>query len=386
MGGISMNIKIFRHVRPSTILSLGILFWVAVTTAPPSSFAAPPLRPIRCTEARGPFPKFTGPGGVWAAGGTELLLLDNFERVILRYDSTGRSKGAILTSLAKHLQDGKPRSIATSDGHRFYVQVDANRFALVDDRYSFQSVVARKSSADDIVRKVFIYGVTKQEIVAFSDVENIAKNTWNPGFIRFPAEAPESFTWLHKGVSYEEKLWYQLAMPYIVGLGDTAYVLRMTSPYALYRFDPKTDRDLQKLSALDPDRSSKTKNVLPQLPAFGGSADLAPLMEEIEHAEDIPVGLYGYGHRLYVLLRTWRGNHTEWSLKVVDPESDKLLGTVRLAVEADHLSLVPGPSNWAIIKKARPEGIRRQDVTGVTLFDGQALIRGAALPTQVCGQ
>jgi hypothetical protein len=247
--------------------------------------------------------------------------------------------------------------------------------------------VARKSSSDDIVKKVYMYGIAGREIVAFADVENTKHASWNPGFVRFPLNSPESFEWLLKGgISYGEKLWYQLAMPYIVGIGDTTYILRMTNPYALYRFNPKTDRELKKLTALDSDPASRTNNLLPQLPEFRSPADVIPIMETIEHTEDLPVGLYAFGNRLYVLFRTWKGNHTEWSLKVVDPENDKVLGTTRLAVDADHLSLTLGPTTWAMIKKARPEGIRKQSVTGVTLFDGRPLLRGALIPTQVCGR
>jgi hypothetical protein len=359
--------------------------WTGFMAASPVSHAETPNRRISCASASGPFPKFTGAGSAWSSSGKELLLLDNFDRTVLRYSASGRSKGPILTSLAEHLRGGRPRSIATTDGQTFYLQVDANRFAIVDSRYSYKSVAAGKSSTDDIVRKVYNYGLTTSSVLAFVDVENTSKNTWNPGFIQFPRESLQDFTWLEKGVSYEEKLWYQLAMPFITGIGDTAYLLRMTSPYALYRYDPASDRSLKKLSVLDPTRTSGAKNILPQLPELSRPADLIAIMETIEHAEDLPVGIYAYGNRLYVLIRTWRGNHTEWSLKVIDPKNNRLLGTVRLAVEADHLSLVPGPSTWALIRKSRPEGIRRQDVIGITLFDGKSLLRGDNLPTQVCG-
>ena len=354
----------------------------------PLMSTARPLAQSHCVEATGPFPKFTGLGGAWTSNGTELLLLDNFEQVVLRYDSAGRSKGPILTSLAKHVQGGRPRSITTIDGQSFYMQTDANRFALVDDRYSYRPVVAKKSSSDDLVGKVYIHSLTQEDVVAFADVQSTGglKKTWSPGFIWFPKENPESFRWIHKGVSYNEKLWYQLALPYVAGLGNTAYILRMTSPYALYQFNPAINQELEKLSALDPTPASRAQNLLPQLSTLNGPDDFNIIMKEIEHAQDLPVGLYGYGRRLYLLMRTWKGNHTEWSLKVLDPESDRLLGTVKLSVDAEHLSLVPGPSTWAIIRKSHPEGIRRQDVTGITLFNGTALLRGDTLPASICSQ
>ncbi|MCP4546103.1 MAG: hypothetical protein GY835_06530 [bacterium] len=85
--------------------------------------------------------------------------------------------------------------------------------------------------------------------------------------------------------------------------------------------------------------------------------DTFELFAELERLR-IPVGLYGYGRLLYVLTRrpSTDGMKTEWWMHQIDPETDEILGRVRLPTSANHLSVVVARDNWFFFEKGPVEG------------------------------
>lgn len=336
-------------------------------------------RSERCwSDKVGPFPKFSS-SGAWTSEGHDLLLLDNYERTLVKYTAEGRFRGAIQSSLYSELQGGTPRAIV-GDGKSFYIQVAPDRFVQVDDQYSYARVVARKSANGARILKVFGFAVAGEDVVAYSHVATPGGG--DQGFVRFQKSAPEQFRWLLHPVSDGEERYFQLSMPYIAAIGDTAYILRMESLYSLFR-NRKDEPDLHKLSALDPDKTG-IANLTAPLPEFRGAQDLPAIMDALRYSKNLPVGIYAFEKRLFVLYRNWTGKRTEWTFLVVDPEKDEVVGRVEVRIDADHLTVVPGPKYWALVQKRNAEGMRDQEVTGLSFFLAQGLANlSAEQPTYV---
>src|SRR5664280_1149815 len=68
-------------------------------------------------------------------------------------------------------------------------------------------------------------------------------------------------------------------------------------------------------------------------------------------AASMAAGLYGQDDRLYLLTRRPAGGATAWSLHRIDPGRDTLEATIPLPTTAPHLTVVPGPREWAFVEQ-----------------------------------
>lgn len=332
---------------------------------------------VRCQEVRrhGEWPEYTN-SGVWSSDGRRLFLLDNAHRRLLEFSVAGKSEGRVYGELAKRLKEGIPRKVASLEGGGFYIQTDENRFTVATPK-AIDDVVADPSSLG-IISKIYNFTVVKDEVVALADVE-VSENTWQRGFVVFPMAQPKAFRWLLKGVSTEERVFYRLAFSYMATLGNTAYVLRMETRPELYLYR-KGNSSLEAVDAFEPYAMS---HFLPELPPFRLPTDYEPLMHVVERSH-MPVGLYGWEGRLYLLERSWTGRKTTWNLVVLDPGNPrKDLHSIAIGVEAEHLFLVPGKLRWGLVTKAHPTSLQSQEVTGMQFFPSAALQRDS-LPARLC--
>lgn len=65
-----------------------------------------------------------------------------------------------------------------------------------------------------------------------------------------------------------------------------------------------------------------------------------------------PVALFGRGEFLYLLTRRPRAaSGTQWTIYQIDPQRDQMLRSIELPTRANHLVVVPGPREWAIVEK-----------------------------------
>jgi hypothetical protein len=94
-------------------------------------------------------------------------------------------------------------------------------------------------------------------------------------------------------------------------------------------------------------------------------------MEQIE-GSSLPVGLYAWNDRLYVLSRQPGQGGTEWSLSEIDPGSETMV-TARLATSAPHLTVVPGPRQWAVLEKAAPIRLGNQPMLSLLLVPAEEI-------------
>lgn len=106
------------------------------------------------------------------------------------------------------------------------------------------------------------------------------------------------------------------------------------------------------------------------------------VMEEVERAT-LPISMFAWKGKLYVLHRRPEGETTAWSLSRIDPAADELEATVRLPTEADHLVVAVGDREWAFLEKGEVQGLGLQRVESI-LFVPADRISELATEEEIC--
>jgi hypothetical protein len=75
----------------------------------------------------------------------------------------------------------------------------------------------------------------------------------------------------------------------------------------------------------------------------------------------MPAGLWSWEGSLYLLSRTVEKGQRQWYLSRIDPARDELLWTVRVPGSAHHMTVIPGPDEWAFLEKGPVTGWLNQD-------------------------
>lgn len=117
---------------------------------------------------------------------------------------------------------------------------------------------------------------------------------------------------------------------------------------------------------------------MPRLPPLASAAQRAPWWKAVENAS-FPAGLYAEGPHLYVLVRLAATDGPEWELHAIDPVAESLLHGVRLPTRAAHVSLVPGPTYWALIEGSSYSEDSRRKPKRLLLLNARAIRSGEAL-------
>ncbi|HSS48021.1 MAG TPA: hypothetical protein VLX28_03645, partial [Thermoanaerobaculia bacterium] len=119
-------------------------------------------------------------------------------------------------------------------------------------------------------------------------------------------------------------------------------------PMRLWRFGPE-DKELQPLSLRAFPVHLRGK-LAPMLPNLMGWKDFPGIMETVAQSE-MPAGLFAWDNALFLLSRRFEKNERQWFLSKIDPVKEELLWTVRVPSSADHLTVIPGPIEWAFLEK-----------------------------------
>ena len=121
-----------------------------------------------------------------------------------------------------------------------------------------------------------------------------------------------------------------------------------------------------------------TATSLPALPPLRGWHD-AEAVYAVAEASTWPVGLYRDQELLYLLVREQARGEVAWSLYVIDPKEDALVGRIGLPTAAAHASLLPGEKHWILEESSSfSDDVFRQP-TGLVLLDVGAIRDGGPL-------
>jgi hypothetical protein len=146
-------------------------------------------------------------------------------------------------------------------------------------------------------------------------------------------------------VEFDYLDYYLLGHRYVATAAGDGFFLKMGSAAEIFRFSKKTDPPV--LIHSMPKELAEIKKI--KNPARG-PADIRVMYEEVASYQ-LPVGIYGYGDKLYLLGRFPVGRKTIWRLYKIDPVKQRVMAILQLPLVADHLTVVPAPNFWFFFEK-----------------------------------
>ena len=173
---------------------------------------------------------------------------------------------------------------------------------------------------------------------------------------------------------------YLFGHPYIATLGDKIYVVTMPGTPSLVEISGGEKAAKSLRNAIPP-------QARPVLPPKKGLETVRSLFQAIESSK-LPVGLVGWREYLYLLARrpSPRSGSTTWSLSKIEPASGKVIYTAEIPSSANHLTMVPGPNDWAFIEKGEVKGLGQQEIVSMRLISSRIIENPSFSSTKVESQ
>jgi hypothetical protein len=317
-------------------------------------------------------PGWTLSGG-FTPDGSQLLLVDALYQTILRYSDQGASLGPIDEPVKSTLENllpvtGKIRGneliLEVSDG---LMLLDKNLHPVLT-----KSVLSKAGGIGWSVGGLWQWEpVGRTDVVAFVDIvrgdrKKIAN--WKTAFVRFPLNNPNKLEVLQ---SFEltgtpNKGYFRSGYSYIASLDDSAYFLSMNEGLTLYKSDK--GKAIEDISDVLPASLSS-----PALPDWDSMQEYVDMMKRIE-GESLPIGLYGWNNSLYLFYRFQSAQgKTRWVLYSIDPSRKNPPRRAEIKIQANHVTVIPGPQNWAFVEKGPVLGFGAQDIPRVLLLPSKLL-------------
>lgn len=200
------------------------------------------------------------------------------------------------------------------------------------------------------------------ELFAYASIQR-ADDEWWAGMVRLGVDPVEERVriepLLRVPTESRESVFYRMIYQYVATLGERGFLLSMGERPAIVLLGAEPRR----LDAFPADLRRRT-----ELPPIEGPQSVPVLLAAVE-AASLPVGLYGWQDRLYLLgRRPAESTGTEWTLTVIDPERDRIERTLRLPTGASHLVVVPGDTQWALVEKGPARALSDQEVRSALLL------------------
>lgn len=360
-----------------TTAASGLVSLVAPAEAvPPVSTAASrdEAPPVCRRVALSPRPGWVS-SGAWMENGTELVVADARSLQVLSFDAQGKGFTARPQKLTEALEGFAPaRIMADPTGDFLFAELARERFTVLDSRDAFpihrkniraESLTGEASQGVRNLDKLLLWAPVKKDVLAYALIKKVApggRENWSDEFVRFPVEHPDQFKTLVARNRNPSRIFYKLGHPLFSSLRDTGYLLLFDDGTpGLYR-NEKGSSELLPMEALD--KLYPRGGGSPVLPTFVRPEDFPAVMRAVERSS-MPVGLYGFDGFLYVLFRSPSGGATKWVMNKVDPKADAIVASIDIPTRANHLTVVPGPREWAFIEKGPARGHKDQDVNSV---------------------
>jgi len=328
--------------------------------------------------------------GAWSAS-DQLVLADPVSHALFQYlVPSGRTVEALPKSLAADLGSTVPSRIQATGNGELVVELANDRLVTFSKSFRLMSradVVTRYNAkaANPGARIESLWGWTLAggDLLGYGDVSFDGRQRWESGVFRLSLSNPQNLevafsTPLALENPESEKpdtsrAFYRLGLPFLAALKDekddtryVGYVLLMKDRLGIYRHE-KGRPTLDFVTALP-----RGLEVSPQLPDLKRKEDFPSVMRAVEQST-MPAGLWGWNGHLFLLSRAPAGTKTRWTLTKIDPRQGAVLGSIVLPTEANHLTVVPGPSWWAFVEKGPVLGFGNQNIDSAVLVPSQAL-------------
>lgn len=299
--------------------------------------------------------------GTFALDGQSLLFVDALNSAIVQHSLDGRRLGIVPNRAGK---DGfpHPSMIQRAGATAYYwVENEDGDFHLLDRDFHPQkkerrNLLALLEAPNDLTS---VYGwvpISPKELLVVGDLRRPTGAV--TAFLRIPLDEPANFAVLREiPLDDPARRFLLLGNQYLAAVDGVPYFLVMgKAPY----IQLPEGRELR-LARVTPGGGRRLLS-RPDLPERPGIAAIKESFARVENSS-LPVGLFGWNHYLYVVMRDPAdGDRTLWSLVKIDPREEKVLWTRSIKTSARHVTVIPGPRAWAFLEKEAVEGAGRQQI------------------------
>ena len=373
-----------RHPSPFVLFAILALCTATVAGAFQSALAVPAA--VCRYEAAVGLPSWITTG-IWNNG--KLLVVDVVNRKLVQISRRGVPEelrtalgellaGTGMTRIWPGLQgkDGQPQPIVEFAGGKL-LSLDRS---LAPRRKIEMSTTELRSGDRQLTNLIdWVLSGDGKDVIGYADLTGPVQEgryRWKNAFVRFNLDRPDSFSIIHERLFPDDaRMGMNLPYPLMTSIGSTAYVALIDGQMRLWRFGPQ-DTELQPLPMRAFPAHLQGK-LAPMLPNSMVWEDAPAIMETVAQSE-MPAGLYAWENSLYLLSRRLEKNQRQWFLSKIDPVEEELLWTVRVPSSAHHLTVIPGPEEWAFLEKG-PAAAHLNQITHHIRFVSSAQLRSESL-------
>jgi hypothetical protein len=314
----------------------------------------------KCARSSLPRPIHWTDSGAWI--GSDLILADTVGRTLRRFSVEGKLQEEAFGALSGSWRDLYPLRVQEGGDRLLIVQIEGNRFVILDSQFRFRyqvDALALAGPGGARLENIYDWAATGDDIVAFADLRD-GTGRWSTAIVHFSLNSPSGFNILVEFSKLQQvasRKYYRMGHSYLAVIGKTAYAILMEDGVRLYRSAMDQQDKMKEMTALAPQAA-------PILPSFVFPGDYAPMMRAVEQST-MPTGLYAWKGSLYILSRHPVGVATRWMLTKIDPQQNQVKGTVEIPSHANHLLAVPGVERWAFVEKGPALGLRDEKVSSI---------------------
>lgn len=350
-----------------------VLAFCTVSAIPPPALAVSQSE-APCVRAAGREGSAWIWSGAWSADGSRLVLVDVASGSLRVYGTGGDPAETVRRPGTGPLDFSRPNGIAAVEGG-FWLKDGATHFVLLDERLEpIRGLDTQEvpPGVNGVPRAFFNWTATADRLYGLGDVlTSEDERGWERGWLEMAFAEPASPR-LFRPAPSEEALHrlYRLGNRYAAADGQRVFILLLEGDdVGVLQIAPR----IRRLRAFP-----KGFSALPRPPDSRAGRHTAEVYGFLEGAT-YPAGLHAWDGMLFVLTRRPAEDGTRWTLHALDPEEDRLVGSVSLPTNAAHVTLVPGPRHWALVDKATVEPLPggrggRHPVEGI-VFLGADLLR-----------
>lgn len=366
-------------------LGISVLAVVIGVLAIPSAVTAEDCRRIR-------FPLHTVfTVSAAQAGDGRLVVLDYRQERLVVVNLRNGGWGAVGGWADEALKGRRPIAVRASAGGVLLEQAAPAKIVPLDEHLAIrpgtQYLVDDSRHADGtVLDSMWIWETAGDDVVACGDLyygsgEKGNPANWFTGVVRFPLAAPAEFrTMLEFDLNDRTALGCRLRLPLIASVGERTYVLKLADVPRIVVSSPASPEP-RPLRGDFPERFAFT----PSLPTVPESKEVPFVLQELTKAT-MPAGIFGWEGQLYLLSRSpaANGEGTDWWLTRIDPETEEVVGSVRIGSRATHLMMVPGAEEWALIEKGPVDSFEDQDLESILVVPASE-VRDWGSKQVICG-
>lgn len=299
--------------------------------------------------------------GTWDISESAIILPDTKRKSVFHYSlGTNIAREVTASNLANGnaFQLGK---IALSLGTSYVVENGDGHLLWLDANFTIKkeiNLIGKTTAQNNKIGSVFDWVEAGNEIAILGDIETNGK--WVSGISIVPKTAGAYVNLVATMDTHSKSRNYtRLSYPVLAAAGNKIYILLAEGTPGIYEV---TGKGLRRISCFP-----IGFNVFPEIGNVITEKTIAAIHSRLRNTS-MPVALYGFGEKLFLLLHRPSTPGHIWSLVQIDPVAEKLIAEKILPTSAADIVLIPGRSRWAIVQKDPVLGLGDQPVHSIVFF------------------